>query len=100
MQALINAFQNVQIERLRTIEKYEIQCFRKIVGECLQRIAFAYLYKVHEPGLREVLACARHLRRLEFCGDNSAAAVIPQSGSQIDGRHTERGAELQYGLRP
>src|SRR5580658_7764754 len=100
MQALVNTFQNVRIKSLRAVEKYEIQCFGKIVRERLQGIAFAYLYEVHELSLGEILARVRYLRRLELCGDNPAAAVISKSGSQIDCRHTVRGAELQDGLRP
>src|SRR5579863_6713091 len=93
-QPALDQIKYFRIERLGAVEQQQIDRVGKIDAERLQRIALADLDEIDETAGRQVIAGLRDFRRLEFAGDEVAAAIVAQRGRKVQGRDAERGAKL------
>jgi hypothetical protein len=91
--------QDCRIEALGAVEQHEVDLARQVASESLQGAALAQLDEIGQSADGEVLLRPCCLGRFELGGDDPAAAVVPESGCEMQRRDAERGAELDNGAR-
>lgn len=89
--------QDVGVQRLGAVQQHQVDALGQVGGQRLQRIALAQFHQVRQPGFKQMVAGQGDLGRLEFGGDQPAAAVVAQRRRQVQRRNAERGAEFDDG---